>query len=40
MEFVTLSNGVQMPRVGYGVFQVSADETERCVLAAWFTSMK
>lgn len=34
MEYVTLSNGVKMPRLGYGVFQVAADETERCVLDA------
>lgn len=34
MEFVTLSNGVKMPMLGYGVFQVSNEETERCVLDA------
>ena len=34
MEYVTLANGVQMPKLGYGVFQVAADETERCVLDA------
>ena len=31
MEFVTLSNGVKMPMLGYGVFQVSNEETQRCV---------
>lgn len=31
MEFATLNNGVKMPMLGYGVFQVSNDETERCV---------
>ena len=31
MEYVTLSNGVRMPRLGYGVYQVSPDEAERCV---------
>lgn len=31
MEYATLSNGVKMPMLGYGVFQVSNDETERCV---------
>ena len=31
MEYVTLSNGVQMPMLGYGVYQVTADECERCV---------
>lgn len=31
MEFATLSNGVKMPMLGYGVYQVSPDECERCV---------
>ena len=31
MEFITLSNGVQMPILGYGVYQVTMDECERCV---------
>ena len=31
MEYVTLSNGVQMPVLGYGVYQVSQEECERCV---------
>lgn len=31
MEFIKLSNGVEMPLLGYGVFQVSPDECERCV---------
>lgn len=34
MEYITLSNGVKMPVLGYGVFQVSKDECERCVLDA------
>ncbi len=34
MEYVTLSNGVKMPQLGYGVYQVSKDECERCVLDA------
>lgn len=34
MEFVTLNNGVKMPRLGYGVYQVSNEECERCVLDA------
>lgn len=34
MEFVTLNNGVRMPQLGYGVYQVDAAETERCVLDA------
>lgn len=31
MEQVTLYNGVKMPLVGYGVYQVSPEECERCV---------
>lgn len=34
MEYVTLNNGVKMPMLGYGVYQVDAEETERCVLDA------
>ena len=34
MEYVTLSNGVRMPQLGYGVYQVSKDECTRCVLDA------
>lgn len=34
MEHVTLNNGVKMPVLGYGVYQVDAAETERCVLDA------
>lgn len=34
MEYTTLSNGVKMPMVGYGVYQVSPQECERCVLDA------
>lgn len=34
MTYVTLSNGVKMPQLGYGVFQVSAEECERCVREA------
>lgn len=34
MEQVTLYNGVKMPMVGYGVYQVSKEECERCVLDA------
>lgn len=34
MEFVTLNNGVKMPQLGYGVYQVSQSECERCVLDA------
>ena len=31
MQEITLSNGVNMPLLGYGVFQVSPAECERCV---------
>ena len=34
MEYVTLSNGVKMLILGYGVYQVTKDECERCVLDA------
>ena len=34
MQYVTLSNGVKMPILGYGVYQVTKDECERCVLDA------
>lgn len=34
MEYVTLNNGVKMPKLGYGVYQVSPDECERCVADA------
>lgn len=31
MDYITLSNGVKMPQLGYGVYQVTKDECERCV---------
>lgn len=34
MQYVTLSNGVKMPQLGYGVYQISKEECERCVLDA------
>ncbi len=34
MEYVTLNNGVKMPMLGYGVYQIKSDECERCVLDA------
>ena len=33
-KFIKLSNGVEMPILGYGVFQVSPEECERCVADA------
>lgn len=34
MQIVKLNNGIDMPILGYGVFQVSPEECERCVLDA------
>ena len=34
MEYKILSNGVKMPQLGYGVYQVTKEECERCVLDA------
>ena len=31
MEYKTLSNGVEMPKLGYGVFQIDDATTEHCV---------
>ena len=34
MNTITLNNGVKMPQMGYGVYQVNPAECERCVLDA------
>lgn len=34
MKFITLSNGIQMPILGYGVYQVTKEECVLCVLDA------
>lgn len=34
MDYVTLNNGVKMPILGYGTYQVNPGECERCVLDA------
>lgn len=34
MQTIQLNNGIEMPILGYGVFQVSPEECERCVLDA------
>lgn len=42
MEYVTLSNGVRMPQLGYGVNQITKDAYEQCVtdaLAAGYRSI-
>ena len=31
MNYLKLNNGIEMPQMGYGVFQVSPEECERCV---------
>ena len=31
MNTIKLWNGVEMPQIGYGVYQVTPDECERCV---------
>ena len=31
MEFVTLNNGIKMPKLGYGVYQTAPNDTERAV---------
>ena len=34
MEYKLLNNGVKMPVLGYGVYQVDPTECERCVADA------
>lgn len=34
MEYVKLSNGIMMPKLGFGVYQIPKEETKRCVLEA------
>lgn len=34
MEYVTLNNGVKMPKIGFGVFQINDSECEKAVLDA------
>jgi diketogulonate reductase-like aldo/keto reductase len=40
MEYVTLNNGIKMPLLGYGVYQVPASECERCVQDAISTGYR
>ena len=40
MEHITLRNGVEMPLLGYGVYLVSPEECERCVLDAISTGYR
>ena len=34
MEYVTLNNGIKMPKLGYGVYQTPPEDTKHCVLDA------
>lgn len=40
MQTIKLNNGIEMPVLGYGVFQVSPEECERCVLDAISTGYR
>lgn len=40
MEFVTLNNGVKMPMIGFGVYQIAPHEAERCVTEALRTGYR
>lgn len=40
MEYVQLNNGLKMPMLGYGVYQVTKEECERCVLDALKTGYR
>ena len=40
MNYVTLNNGVKMPMVGYGVFEIPAEQTARCVFDALETGYR
>lgn len=34
MKYITLNNGIQMPMLGYGVYQIPNSQTKECVLEA------
>lgn len=40
MEYVQLNNGLKMPILGYGVYQVTKEECERCVMDALKTGYR
>lgn len=40
MEYVSLANGVKMPILGYGVYQIGREDCERCVLDALDTGYR
>ncbi|MCQ4213872.1 aldo/keto reductase [Streptomyces longispororuber] len=40
MQYVTLNNGVEMPLLGFGVYQIPAEDTERAVSDALATGYR
>ena len=40
MKNIVLNNGVEMPQIGYGVYQVAPSECERCVSDALKTGYR
>lgn len=40
MKTIKLNNGIEMPQIGYGVYQVSPNECERCVSDALKTGYR
>lgn len=40
MDYITLNNGVRMPQLGYGVYQITKDQCEQCVLDALQTGYR
>ncbi|MFG3530400.1 aldo/keto reductase [Streptomyces sp. NPDC047917] len=40
MQYVTLNNGVEMPLLGFGVYQIPAEDTERAVSEALATGYR
>lgn len=34
MEFTKLNNGIEMPLLGFGVYQIAPEDCERCVTDA------
>ena len=34
MEYVTLNNGIKMPKIGFGVYQIDLADTARCTYDA------
>lgn len=40
MEYIILNNGVQMPMIGFGVFEIPKENTEQCVIDALETGYR